>query len=271
MNSSRNLSVRRRKSVTRYGATAVVSATAIASAGAVVPLTAPAPGPSIGRRGGVWRTAFVIGASLLELADGAGRRAVLVLQCREVRLCSPRVVNFVAMFIGLGLESVFDMVRASNRQIDIPGAPGLGTTSRVYFPPTRNADSTAPIACRATTAGSAPGKAAIRVVAVDVSDRALVARALRVAKYVILETAGDAKAPAAVARYDGDMCLLGISYGEADARRHRPRRFVTRNAVRHSSPLHLGEGGAPRQCGRGTARGGRGSHRADLRPRGRRR
>lgn len=271
MNSSRNLSVRRRKSVTRYGATAVVSATAIASAGAVVPLTAPAPGPSTGRRGGVGRTAFVIGASLLGLADGAGRRAVLVARCREVRLCSPRVVNFVAMFIGLGLESVFDMVRTSDR-IDIPGTPELGTTSRVYLPPTRNADSTAPIACRATTAGSAPGKAAIRVAAVDVSYRTLVARALRVAKYVILETAGDAEAPAAGARYDGDMCLLGISYGEADARRHhQPRRFVTRNAVRHSSPQHLGEGGTRRQCGRGTARGSRGSHRADLRPRGRRR
>jgi two-component system cell cycle sensor histidine kinase/response regulator CckA len=93
---------------------------------------------------------------------------------------------------GLGLATIFGIVRGSGGHVGCYSEEGQGTTIRVYLP---RVPGVAPSAARRDEAGDLPrGSETILLVEDDASVRELAARALRQQGYTVLEAAGGAEA-----------------------------------------------------------------------------
>jgi CheY-like chemotaxis protein len=119
------------------------------------------------------------------------------------------------MGTGLGLPTVFAIVKARGGGILVETAPGAGSSFAVYLP---RAPSAEPASAAAPgTAARSHGDETVLVVEDDAAVRALVRRALEGAGYAVLEapTPADALARAATAeRLDAlvtDMVMPGMS------------------------------------------------------------
>jgi len=88
---------------------------------------------------------------------------------------------------GLGLPTVYGIVRQSGGSIDVSSTPGQGTTFRVYLPPTDHAPEAA---VDARTAPPPRGAGAILIVEDEPSIRALAQRQLAIQGYTVF-SAGD--------------------------------------------------------------------------------
>ena len=100
---------------------------------------------------------------------------------------------------GLGLSTVYGIVKQSGGDVVVQSAPGRGSTFRIYLP---RADESAQVSGPTTTSApeAIPREATILVVEDEAAVRTLVCRVLARQGYVILE-AGDG--PSAVRAFDG--------------------------------------------------------------------
>lgn len=111
-----------------------------------------------------------------------------------------------ALIGGLGLATVFGIVRQSDGAITVSSEPGRGTTFDVYFPATEPADSEETGAAPASKGST--GTETILIAEDDEGVRTFAAKALRARGYTVLE-AGDGPSALAVAeRHAGSIQLL---------------------------------------------------------------
>jgi len=106
---------------------------------------------------------------------------------------------------GLGLASVYGIVRQSGGQIDVESRPGIGTRFTVYFPV---AERPAREAARRAEAQPPGGDGTILLVKDAAPVRRLVQRTLEKAGYRVLAAESATAALRHCARYEGDIDLL---------------------------------------------------------------
>jgi len=86
---------------------------------------------------------------------------------------------------GLGLATVFGIVKQSGGSITVRSAPGAGTTFEVYLP--RVADAEAPVPAPGGAAQGSKGRETVLLVEDDPAVRAFLRRSLEAAGYRVLE------------------------------------------------------------------------------------
>jgi CheY-like chemotaxis protein len=106
---------------------------------------------------------------------------------------------------GLGLATVYGIIKQSGGHIEVESAVGAGTTFRVYLPAT-----TEPVAARALPAdlGFASGTETLLLVEDDSLLRSLLGPVLRSCGYTVLEAADGREALAVSERHPGAIDLL---------------------------------------------------------------
>jgi len=107
---------------------------------------------------------------------------------------------------GLGLATVYGIVKQSGGSIWVYSEPGQGTVFKVYFPAVM--ESPAPAELAKTEAGSHAGTETILVVEDEEGVRSLVHEALASSGYKVLETDGAKHALEFSAKYKGPIHLL---------------------------------------------------------------
>jgi CheY-like chemotaxis protein len=106
---------------------------------------------------------------------------------------------------GLGLATVYGMVKQSSGYIWVYSEPGHGTTFKVYFPPTRTASAAkAP----AMDVGNVMGWETVLLVEDEDAVRALAREVLRRHGYVVLEACHGVDALRVAERHPDDIHLL---------------------------------------------------------------
>jgi two-component system, cell cycle sensor histidine kinase and response regulator CckA len=107
---------------------------------------------------------------------------------------------------GLGLSTVYGIVKQSGGYIWVESAPGQGATFEIYMP--RIAAAVATPAAPATVSDMLGGRETILLVEDEEQVRGLAARALRALGYTVLEASHGEEALRAAARYTGPIHLL---------------------------------------------------------------
>jgi CheY-like chemotaxis protein len=109
---------------------------------------------------------------------------------------------------GLGLSTVFGIVRQSGGTISVYSEPAAGTTFRIYLPWFGEAPA-APVSSAATAAGSAArGEVTILIVDDEAAVRHVVQRLLERAGYAVLSAANGEEALALAGQHEGQIDLL---------------------------------------------------------------
>jgi CheY-like chemotaxis protein len=130
---------------------------------------------------------------------------------------------------GLGLSTVYGIVKQACGHIWVYSEPGMGTAFKVFFPPHHSDDMAAACAIDASNDGST-GHGHLLVVEDDVSVRTAVVRALKAAGYSVAE-ASNADEALATIRNNGQIDLMitdMVMPGKpgvvllSEARTHRP-------------------------------------------------
>ena len=106
---------------------------------------------------------------------------------------------------GIGLSTVYGIVKQSNGAIRVYSEPGRGTTFRAYLP---RVDQQAEIAGVATAETHRPGTETVLLVEDDAAIRKMAKRALERAGYTTLSAGTPAEAFEAAKAYDGEIDLL---------------------------------------------------------------
>src|SRR5213596_3193080 len=106
---------------------------------------------------------------------------------------------------GLGLATVYGIVRQSGGHVDVESTPGAGTTFRIYLPRV-----TAEAEAGVEDAAAAPARGAETVLVVEDDERvrALARKVLEQAGYRVLVAAGGKEALAAAEGHDGPIDVL---------------------------------------------------------------
>ena len=107
---------------------------------------------------------------------------------------------------GLGLATIYGIVRQNNGCIDVYTEPGRGTTFKVYLPRERVAAEPPPVA--AEVAGPATGSETILLVEDEDSVRNLARRVLAAAGYTVLVARSGGEAFLLCERHDGPIHLM---------------------------------------------------------------
>ena len=107
---------------------------------------------------------------------------------------------------GLGLATVYGIVRQSDGHISVESAPGAGATFRVYLP--RVAEAVTPAATPGTVTAPAVGRETVLLAEDEPLVRLLARRVLEQAGYTVLVAAGGAEALETARRHDGPIHLL---------------------------------------------------------------
>ena len=107
---------------------------------------------------------------------------------------------------GLGLSTVYGIVKQSGGFIWVYSEPGQGTTFKIYFP--RVTEPEAPVEVAAPSKKAAGGKETILLVEDEATLRELVRRFLERQDYTVLEAEGGRAALDIVAQYTGRIHLL---------------------------------------------------------------
>lgn len=112
----------------------------------------------------------------------------------------------LAVGTGLGLSTVYGIVRQSNGWIEVESAPGAGATFRIFLPSI--AGGGAPEVEAAALEDAAAGRGTILLVEDQPEVRELSASILKGAGYAVLEAAGGAEALALAAAHPGAIDIL---------------------------------------------------------------
>jgi signal transduction histidine kinase len=107
---------------------------------------------------------------------------------------------------GLGLATVYGIVKQSDGYISLQSEPDHGTTFKIYFP--RIEESTPSAAPRQANAITSTGNETVLVVEDEAGVRNLVSHVLRRHGYTVLEASGGEEALSLVDQYDGLIALL---------------------------------------------------------------
>src|SRR5438034_1467237 len=106
---------------------------------------------------------------------------------------------------GLGLATVYGIVRQSGGHVDVESTPGAGTTFRIYLP---RVTEEAEAGVERPVAAPARGAETVLVVEDDERVRVLARKVLEQAGYTVLVAAGGKEALAAAEGHDGPIDLL---------------------------------------------------------------
>ena len=106
---------------------------------------------------------------------------------------------------GLGLATVYGIVRQSGGHVEVESVPGAGTTFRIHLP---RVEDVAEQGAASTAATPARGVETVLVVEDDERVRTLARKALEQAGYRVLVAAGGKEALAAAEGHDGPIDLL---------------------------------------------------------------
>ena len=112
----------------------------------------------------------------------------------------------LAVGTGLGLSTVYGIVRQSNGWIEVESAPGAGAAFRIFLPSIAGGEE--PEAEAAEIADAAAGSATILLVEDQQGVRELSASILRSAGYAVLAADGGAEALAVAAAHPGEIDIL---------------------------------------------------------------
>lgn len=107
---------------------------------------------------------------------------------------------------GLGLATVYGIVKQSGGNIWVYSEPGYGTTFKIYFP--QAAEGALPIPPPAPQHAATRGTGTILVVEDDARVRTLIQRILETDGYTVLATSGADDALALCREYDGEIHVL---------------------------------------------------------------
>ncbi len=107
---------------------------------------------------------------------------------------------------GLGLATVYGVVRQSDGHISVESAPGAGATFRVYLP--RVDETVTPAATPGTVTAPAVGRETVLLAEDEPLVRLLARRVLEQAGYTVLVASGGAEALETARRHDGPIHLL---------------------------------------------------------------
>ena len=107
---------------------------------------------------------------------------------------------------GLGLATVYGIVRQSGGHITVESAPGAGATFRLYLP--RVDEAVTPVAAPGTVAAPAAGRETVLLAEDEPLVRILARRVLEQAGYTVLAAGGGAEALETARRHDGPIHLL---------------------------------------------------------------
>jgi CheY-like chemotaxis protein len=107
---------------------------------------------------------------------------------------------------GLGLATVYGIVRQSGGHIDVYSEPGLGTTFKVYLPAVEEAATPRPP--RERTEAAEGGAETVLLVEDDAGVRELARRALSASGYTVIEAAGGREALHRAELHPGPVHLL---------------------------------------------------------------
>jgi len=137
---------------------------------------------------------------------------------------------------GMGLPTVFGLVRQSGGQIDVVSFPGAGTTFRIYLPRVEGiGDTVAEIAGEPSSAAAAPrGAETVLLVEDEPAIRAFVRRCLEGFGYAVLD-AGDPRDAIAIARNHAagiDLVLTDVVMPEMSGRDLVDRLSAIRPSIR---------------------------------------
>jgi two-component system cell cycle sensor histidine kinase/response regulator CckA len=119
---------------------------------------------------------------------------------------------------GLGLSTVYGIIKQSGGYVGCYSEPGKGTTFKIYLPRVESADEPLPVV---KTAAASRGSETILLVEDEAPVRLVASRILRQSGYIVLEAPDGAAAVALCAAHDGpidlvvtDMVMPGISAHE---------------------------------------------------------
>jgi CheY-like chemotaxis protein len=107
---------------------------------------------------------------------------------------------------GLGLATVYGIVRQSGGRIDVQSAPGQGTTFRIALP--LSGEGPSPVVATAARGGAALGSETILLVEDEDGVRLLAREALRGAGYRVLEASHGVEALVRARQYHGPIHLV---------------------------------------------------------------
>jgi two-component system cell cycle sensor histidine kinase/response regulator CckA len=107
---------------------------------------------------------------------------------------------------GLGLATVYGIVKQSDGGIDVYSEPGYGTTFNVYFP--RVAGDPKPLSAVPAVGEAATGTETILLVEDEPAVRGFALRALAAVGYTVIEASNGTEAIALSAIYEGEIDLL---------------------------------------------------------------